>query len=489
MNSRTIQPAGPKNPRMMAWAAVAGRWIIPFSLAGIMAGQIFFSAAKYYLGIEHPAWPFWGSLAAGVTLALLRRISSIRFTHLDLTMLAFVSAVAASFMLWGLSNTHQAFNHIAAFMLLPFLAGRLLDAAGITNFFKATIGIAVAAIPLVGFGLLTMPESGLHVDRISTLFTEFADLSTAGVSTIPFVSTVFGLLLVLMASSSGFGPIRCPWSLPFSIAFMGVAVWFLMFAGTRGGILTAMLVSISLLAFAHEISLIRRIVLLLILLLVTAASGMTLPDERKAFFWQVSTIQNEASSIQKGSGTNQKRASNIQKGSGTNQERASNIQKRAGAIQGEADAICDVYGNSPATRVRYYANAIKLFKAAPWLGIGAGNYGFESCGVKEDFASPHSTLLQVLAELGLLGAAVYLLLIGMTLHKLLGIMKYGAERQRLMGRMLASIWFFFLLMDQISGNYFTGFHLYAVAGLISGLASTSGACQDACEPSTSPLST
>lgn len=439
ISSEANQDGEQKSPQLPEWAITAGSWIIPISLATVMAGQIFFAAIKFYWGIEHPAWLFWGLLVAGVTTAILRGVSSIKLTILDIAMISFVAVLVASSLVRGLGSPSQSLYYIAAFILLPFLAGRLLDTGGITRFLKAIICIVFAAIPLVGIGLLNLPESELTSDRISALFITYDSLNVAGVSTIPFVSTAFGLLLVLMVSSST-RPKHWNWRLSFSTACMCIAIWFLMFAGTRGGIFSALLVSIVLLAVAHA-SISRRIGLLLILLSAMAISWMALPNERKAHFGQVSSIQKDAGPI----------------------------QKEAGPIQKDEDSICNIYGNSPATRLHYYASALKLFLGSPWLGIGAGNYGFKYCGSSGAFISPHSILLQVLAELGLSGAMVYLMLMGITLYSLIRTMMRDSGQRRQISWMLISIWLFFFLQDQISGNYFTSFHFYATTGLASGL--------------------
>ena len=423
-----------KPPQLPEWAVTAGSWIIPISLATIMAGQIFFAAIKFYWGIEHPAWLFWGLLVAGVATAIVRGVASIKLTTLDIAMFSFVAVLVASSLVRGLGSPSKSLYYIAAFILLPFLAGRLLDTGGITRFLKAIICIVFAAIPLVGIGLLNLPESELKSDRISTLFITYDSLSVAGVSTIPFVSTAFGLLLVLMVSlGTSSNPKYWDWRLSLSSACMCIAIWFLMFVGTRGGVFSALLVSIVLLVVAHT-SITRRIVLLLILLSAMAVSWTALPNERKAHFGQASSIQKDADPIQK-----------------------------------DEDSICNIYGNSPATRSHYYASALKLFLDSPWLGIGASNYGFKYCGPSGAFISPHSILLQVLAELGLSGAMTYLMLIGITLYSLIKTMAHDTGQRLQIAWMLISIWLFFFLQDQMSGNYFTSFHFFAATGLASGI--------------------
>lgn len=428
MNTEAGRLEGQKYHRLMKWVTVAGDWMIPVLLATVMAGQIFFSAANFYLGIEHPAWLFWGLLAAGVLLCIPRAMSAFRATRADMAMLAFVFLLTVSLLFSGLGEYPRAFLYIGAFMLLPYLAGRLLDETGISRFIVAMLCIAFLVAPLIGFGLLTMPESELRVDRISTLFAVRDTINMVGVSTIPHASMGLGLLLVLLTSILSTPAIIKSAALQFSlIAFMCCAAWLLIFVGLRGAILSALLVGFVSLVFGYG-SILRRIALLLILFLAVAVSWMTLPSERKDHFNQV------------------------------------------GSIQKDAGPICQVYGDSVATRMRLYDSALALFLESRWLGAGAGNYGFKGrCMFNEAFMSPHSILLQVLAELGLMGAIVYLTLVGVTLYELVQIVRRDTGQQQRLAWRLASIWLFFFLLDQISGNYFTGFHFFAATGLISGL--------------------
>lgn len=159
MNPEAGRLVGQKFPQLTRLVTIAGDWIIPVALAIVLAGQIFFSAARFYLGIEHPGWLFWGLLAAGVMLGILRVMPTFKVTRVDMAMLAFVSVLTVSFMVTGSGSPQRAIYFIAAFMLLPYLAGRLLDVAGIGRFIVAMSWTAFLAFLLIGFGLLNMPES------------------------------------------------------------------------------------------------------------------------------------------------------------------------------------------------------------------------------------------------------------------------------------------------------------------------------------------
>lgn len=276
------------------------------------------------------------------------------------------------------------------------------------------------------------------MDRISTLFIVLNTSTYAGISTIPFASVALGLLLVLLTSALSYsGSSRGTGQQFLLVAFMCCVVWLLMFVSLRGAILVALLVGAATMIVGYG-PVLRRITLLLILFCAVTVSWKMMPGERKVHF-----------------------------------DQASSIQKDGGQLQRHARSNCQVYGDSVATRVLLYDSAFKLFLDSPLLGAGAGNYGIRGyCDFDESFMSPHSTLLQALSELGLTGALVYLILVGLTAYGSIKIvLREAGQRQRL-ALILAAVWSFFILQDQISGNYFTGYHFFAATGLISGLLAT-----------------
>ena len=124
---------------------------------------------------------------------------------------------------------------------------------------------------------------------------------------------------------------------------------------------------------------------------------------------------------------------------------------------------CMIISNSVTDRWVHYQQAIAIFISRP-LGVGANHYGFYSC--QGPGAFPHSTLLQVFAELGIIVGFGYCVLIWLTLSTLIRAVRMSWNVHE------ASIimWFFtFALMQvfiaQLIGNYFINSSLYFAVGV------------------------
>lgn len=412
------------------WSKVAKDWVLPISLAVVVSGQIYFSAARFLLGVEHPAWPFWILLIFTSGFCVYRGWSCLKATHLDGLMLIFVAILTASTLFLGAGGLFKAVALIASFILLPYLAGRLLSQTGARRFIFSSLIITLFSLPLIGFGLLNMTESELQTDRLGTLFSTADTSSMAGVSAIPHASIALGLLLILMtAFVSNIKPACRSGQHILLIVFMCAALWMLIFIGLRAAILAALMVSLILVFFGKGTA-IGRIVLLCILVSTATASWVALPVERKAHFSQLSAVLEKEPYYQ---------------------------------------SHCVVYGDSIKTRMRMSDAAFELALDSPLIGVGAGNFGIKSnCNFGEAFMSPHGLLQQTLSEVGLIGLIAYLALIYYTA---LGFMKAILTESRRPDWLiaLAGVWCFFLFQDLISGNYFFGHHFFAATGVVGGL--------------------
>lgn len=111
-------------------------------------------------------------------------------------------------------------------------------------------------------------------------------------------------------------------------------------------------------------------------------------------------------------------------------------------------------------RMGLYKEALDLFIAHPITGVGVGRFGLES-SLNEALTTPHSTVLQVLAELGTAGGVPFLLL-----NALLLVLALRASRHGSLASILAGAWIYFASYDQISGNYFTTLRYYLFAALL-----------------------
>lgn len=434
MNAKESGSHSNEQPPLNKWAAVAAHWVLPVSLAFILGGQIVFSATQFYLGIQHPAWPFWGLMGASVLLVGFCRAFPTRLTAIDIAMTSFALVLIASFAISGLGSTSAASLNIATFVVLPYVAGRFLDRTALDRQLNFLVWIAAMAVLLTVAGLLSLPETELMSDRLKTLFTIPDTSSLAGVSSIPHASTALGLLVILWISV-----LSAPTSLEtettdfLHISLIGAAIWLLLFLALRGAIIAALLVgAIQLLAGRGSMN--RRIVLLLLFASAVGASYTTLPEDRERHLGQLSIVGQQSIN----------------------------------------EPNYSVKGNSIATRIELFRNAVTRVREAPWFGVGAGNIGIAGdCKSCEGFLSPHSTILQAFAELGLIGGISFLSFIAIIIYEVVRIQLQDAGEVQSLGWLLATVWCFFVLLDQFSGNYFSGYHFFAVSGMISSLVSTS----------------
>ncbi|MGE4398256.1 MAG: O-antigen ligase family protein [Campylobacterales bacterium] len=113
--------------------------------------------------------------------------------------------------------------------------------------------------------------------------------------------------------------------------------------------------------------------------------------------------------------------------------------------------------NSTALRMIYQKEAIDIFIQNPIFGKGADN-------IK---TFPHSTVLHILAELGMIGFIVFSLFIAAVAYLLrLYLSKSKNENNRNTIIMLSTFFIIYLLDDQIHGHYMMSIHFFLCAGLL-----------------------
>lgn len=127
-------------------------------------------------------------------------------------------------------------------------------------------------------------------------------------------------------------------------------------------------------------------------------------------------------------------------------------------------AICKEIPNSIADRWIHYRSAWEIFLAKPLVGVGANSYGFYSCAGPGWY--PHSTILQVLAELGILGGLLYFPLLLMVVS--VPIKRYLATTDMPLKENMSWLLAYMALqitISQFNGNYFMSASLYFIIGI------------------------
>jgi O-antigen ligase len=120
-------------------------------------------------------------------------------------------------------------------------------------------------------------------------------------------------------------------------------------------------------------------------------------------------------------------------------------------------SMFDAFPNdSVVIRVRLYLEAMMMFFAAPAFGMGAST--FQNYSFHGPFSFPHSTLLHVAAELGLVGLLVLALLLAACFWLLLPY------------TLLLACYLVFVVIDQTHGSYFTSWGSYFFMGVAAAYA-------------------
>jgi O-antigen ligase len=123
--------------------------------------------------------------------------------------------------------------------------------------------------------------------------------------------------------------------------------------------------------------------------------------------------------------------------------------------------------DSMLARIIIYKETLRLFWESPFFGIGATNFGLLYLGEEAEFASPHSQIAHVLAELGLIGFFLFAMVIYniiRTYHRS-KIIKDG-RNHAVIGALFA-VWLFFFFIGQFSGNIYYDYHIFLLTGLLA----------------------
>jgi O-antigen ligase len=142
------------------------------------------------------------------------------------------------------------------------------------------------------------------------------------------------------------------------------------------------------------------------------------------------------------------------------------LQEFSGPILGSE--ACLSIKDSISDRWIHYQTAISLFIKYPIFGVGANHYGDYACTKPGSF--PHSTILQVLSELGVMGGLLYLTLLFTAFKKI--YTRYHSSINLKVRAITAWILSFFvmqLVIGQLYGNYYFSASLYFALGIASSI--------------------
>lgn len=389
-------------------------------LALMLVFTPFFPGLSAQYGITHPARILATYMVVVAALMAFRKGLHIRPHLLDVLFICFIVFVIGSLIIEGPQDKKQGLVYMISVMLTPYTFARLLTQSDITIFIRATAGLALILVPICIFGILRLGYYDATIERL-ILFGWLFGPGTFGLA----IGMLIPLSVVFILSGAKHEKMNImAWLLIISIA-----MWVVLTLGARSVFVSGLLASVLILLFARNVAAKWRLALAVFLSVSAFVSFASLPNSRLDFFSQLVTTTSTAQD-------------------------------------------CHTKGNSTAVRYTLYGEAIGLLTANPISGVGAGNFGFYSCFKNQGspFASPHSTVLHVLSELGVVGG---LLFIGIVLIASIGLVwrvwQDGFDGKNLTVWMLTALWIYYFTVDQFSHSYFTVVHFFLLVGVIASL--------------------
>lgn len=425
--------------------------ILPIALSCALFGQLIFLAAKYYWGIEHIGRAIWICILLCLPLVVWQRKPWRSIQRADVFFLGLVGLIIVSFLIQGLSQTRGFFYNIGFFCLIPYLAGRLLDEKDAKRLLKLALGLAAVSVLLALFAFFNLPHDLFYADR-PILYPIYDERLRVWQWDSAFLSISGGCGVLLLISfllkpvGKSFKHYNKLKSI--SVAIMAcIALWLLIRVGLRSALVSIFAVSLATLIIAKWNSTRRRLKILMWLVIASAIGLYLQPPARMDLFKQIQPDQVLSTATVK------------------------TTDEKSWPDYAKINEACFVSGNSAAVRMQYLEKSTVLFLHSPLFGIGAGNFGHAACALKSDYASPHSLVLHIAVETGIFGLLLYLGFVWSSLRLAVSAFVHPDFPKKNLLWMAGTLWIYFLMWEQLSGNYFSDFHYFAISGLMVGFLS------------------
>ena len=422
----------------------------PATPAAILLYGIVFGFAMWsYLGLQWPRYltiTFYVVTAVWAMVVIVRRWRSIGFSlnRVDILFCAFLFWVLGSVATHWWKGTIQYLEFMPFFFILPYLLGRMMVAQDLGLFKKILIGMAAALLLLMPIEYWINSQPGFLYEN-SPAPILFGQGHGTLLSGLLFSAALLALIsrvtspATLNAGSEGYKK-QYP---VFDYLLLAAIVLAMVWIASRGAAVAAVLGMIALFFFSPLLGWGKKISILLYLsLFVLLAFTISFQNKHHEEYFQLLFLRPSVALSKAPSQTPR-----LEYGK---------------PILGES--ICKAIPNSIADRWIHYRSAWEIFLAKPLTGVGANSYGFYSCTGPGWY--PHSTILQVLAELGILGGLLYFSLLWIVVRA--PIARYmsaiDVSIKANMGWLLAFIVLQFTT-SQFYGDYFMSAGLYFVMGL------------------------
>ena len=423
--------------------------------AFLLYGIVFGFATWSYLGWQ------WQRIDTAVLYGVIAAwsVSTIfyRWRHVGIT-LNRLDVLFSIFLLWVLGSvaTHwwegtlQYLEYMPFFVILPYLLGRLMPAQDFNLFKNLLIGMACTLLLLLPFEYWKNTQPGFLPPNSPApiLFAQGHGTMLAGLLFSAALLALISKLLLPVAPDSPVAKLNTRHRL-FGYILLIALVPAMIWIASRGPAVALVISILVLFFFASFINWNKKITILAFVgVSALLAFSISFQNQHHKEYYQL-LFMPPATALSSAS----QQAPNLEYGK---------------PILGES--ICKNIPNSIWDRWIHYRTAWEIFLAKPLTGVGANFYGFYSCTGPGWF--PHSTILQVLAELGVLGGLLYFSLIGVVFWTIISRCKseLTVQSKANMSWLLAFVVFQFTV-SQFNSNYFMSAGLYFVIGLAASLMS------------------
>lgn len=419
----------------------------------LLYGIVFGFATWSYLGWQWQRMDtavLYGVITAWAvsTLFYRWRDAGIALNRLDVLFGVFLLWVLGSVATHWWHGTIQYLEFMPFFVILPYLLGRMMPPQDVELFKNLLIGMACTLLLLLPFEYWKNNQAGALYENSPApiLFGQGHGTMLAGLLFSAALLALISKLTLPVAPDSPAEELKKKhrfFGYVILAALMPAMIWI----ASRGPAVALVLGILVLFFFASFISWKKKITILSFLgLSALVAFSISFQNKHHKEYYQLlfmrpatalSSVPHQAPKLEYGK-----------------------------PILGES--ICKDIPNSISDRWIHYRTAWEIFLAKPWTGVGANFYGFYSCTGPGWF--PHTTVLQVLSELGVMGGLLYFSLIGVVFWTIIssGKTEANVHSQANMSWLLAFVVFQFTV-SQFNSNYFMSAGLYFVIGLAASL--------------------
>lgn len=426
--------------------------------AALLFGMIFCLAAAYCAGLAwRQSWTivFYGTLSGWVAVHVwIHRFTFRRPALIDVLFVLFVSEVLFSLVPHVAHDPAAArFARYLPFMVVvPYLCGRIMGAPHLRHLAGAAAGGGILMLALLAIDFLRNFETYTQYGRWPFFGYNHSALLIGMLLALALVSLTYRFF-AMEGSVSSFWP-----QLMILVAAWLIAVA-LVFVAARGALIACAVAVSCLAVISRGHAAPSRAFFLLGLVAVVMATFVMLPRPQAQFYGNLLTKPDDVLGGAHLSGTD---------GVRMDDSRARGIEPSP--VLGATSCRPFEEGvNSVAMRWVLYREALAIFLERPWFGVGAARFGRFSCTGATGF--PHSTVLQALAELGIVGGGLLYLALLLSAFVRLGraaLDPTGADRSRVAGYGLGMM-VMYVVADQLYGNYFMATGSNLMIGIAAGM--------------------